>query len=128
MGGFNTYLDRIATPKFTPKFTKVPTLPTLTGLGLKQRSAPAGVSRGWRNRVLPLEPAETGEIRVRRLKDAVVFDRQSGQMRIRDQIPHGIAAPEHLLKAGPMLVCRHQHVNAWLIQPPLYAFHRLLER
>ena len=45
------------------------------------------------NRVLPFQTSKSGEVTVRGVENAVVFDGQSGQMGIRDEVADGVTFP-----------------------------------
>ena len=80
------------------------------------------------NGILPFEPAETGEIRVGRVQNAVVFHGECCQVGVGKQIAHRISAAQHLLKKSPVLVGRLNDSDTRLIEPALHTFGGLLER
>ncbi len=57
-----------------------------------------------------------------------MFNGQSRQMCVRDQIGDRLTVSGHLLKNGPMSVGRPNHSCAGLVQPALYASNCLFER
>lgn len=55
------------------------------------------------------------------MQDAIVLDRESGEMGVGDQIPRRIARAQHLLKKSPMLISGLKQPHAALIEPALHA-------
>lgn len=62
------------------------------------------------------------------MQHAIVLHRESGQVRVGDQIPPGVSTPEHLLEMDPMLVAGLDHAPTGLVEPTLHAGDRLLQQ
>jgi hypothetical protein len=80
-----------------------------------------------RNGILPFQTFEAREVGIGGMQHTIVFDRESGELGVGNQIAHRISAAQHLLKDGPMLVGRLNDPNAGLIEPALHAFGGFLE-
>jgi hypothetical protein len=56
--------------------------------------------------IVPLEPFEPRKISISRLQNTIMFNGQSGKVRIRHEIPDGFAIAKHPLKNHPMVLSR----------------------
>jgi len=56
-----------------------------------------------------------------------MFDRQSGQVRVGNEIAGGLSLAEYALENGPVLITRLNHPHAGLTKPALHAFDSFLD-
>jgi hypothetical protein len=64
----------------------------------------AGSASEW---VFPSEAAEAGEVGIRGVKSAVVFNGKSGKASVGDEVSRRVASVEHLLENTPVIVGGH---------------------
>jgi hypothetical protein len=76
-------------------------------------------------RITPLQARKAGEVRICTVEQATVFDSQSSQMSIGDQVCRRLSLLYQLTKNDPVSLGRGDNPCAGLIEPALYSVYSL---